>query len=258
MGRHETRVESSERTKSREGREKKREKKRRRSSSSSSSSTTSSSSVSSPSPKKHPRSSSKSQDKNQEKKKPKRKRTSSSSSSSGSSSSSSSESTDEETKKKRKMRKAKKKLKKMKAREKKKAKKARQKEKKKMKKLRRMSEKGGDAGISQASSSQVPSEKPPSFLETWQAEGSAEHGPVMTDEQKARLSTRRPLTKEEWEAQQSIIRRVVDPETGRTRLVRGEGEILEEIVSREKHKDINKQATKGDGSTFQKRLGLNH
>lgn len=41
--------------------------------------------------------------------------------------------------------------------------------------------------------------------------------PVMTDEQKARLSTKRPLTKEEYEARQSVIRRVVDPETGRTR-----------------------------------------
>lgn len=40
---------------------------------------------------------------------------------------------------------------------------------------------------------------------------------VMTDEQKARLSTKRPLTKEEYEARQSVIRRVVDPETGRTR-----------------------------------------
>uniref|UniRef100_A0A3Q1AMW8 ADP-ribosylation factor-like protein 6-interacting protein 4 n=1 Tax=Amphiprion ocellaris TaxID=80972 RepID=A0A3Q1AMW8_AMPOC len=80
---------------------------------------------------------------------------------------------------------------------------------------------------------------------------------VMTDEQKARLSTKRPLTKEEYEARQSVIRRVVDPETGRTRLVRGEGEIIEEIVSREKHKDINKQATKGDGNAFQRKLGIN-
>lgn len=39
----------------------------------------------------------------------------------------------------------------------------------------------------------------------------------MTDEQKARLSTKRPLTKEEYEARQSVIRKVVDPETGRTR-----------------------------------------
>ncbi|KAF0033884.1 hypothetical protein F2P81_013950 [Scophthalmus maximus] len=80
---------------------------------------------------------------------------------------------------------------------------------------------------------------------------------VMTDEQKARLSTKRPLTKEEYEARQSVIRRVVDHETGRTRLVRGEGEIIEEMVSKEKHKEINKQATKGDGNAFQRKLGVN-
>lgn len=40
---------------------------------------------------------------------------------------------------------------------------------------------------------------------------------VMTDEQKARLSTKRPMTKEEYEARQSVIRKVLDPETGRTR-----------------------------------------
>ena len=43
---------------------------------------------------------------------------------------------------------------------------------------------------------------------------------AMTDEQKARLSTKRPLTKEEYEARQSVIRKVVDPETGRTRWAR--------------------------------------
>ncbi|KAM9546090.1 LOW QUALITY PROTEIN: ADP-ribosylation factor-like protein 6-interacting protein 4 [Salvelinus alpinus] len=80
------------------------------------------------------------------------------------------------------------------------------------------------------------------------------HSLAMTGEQKARLSTKRPLTKEEYEAKQSVIRRVVDPETGCTR---GEGEIIEEIVSKERHKEINKQATKGDGNSFQKKLGLN-
>lgn len=98
----------------------------------------------------------------------------------------------------------------------------------------------------------------PSFLETWQSDdAAAELGPVMTDEQKARLSTKRPLTKEEYEARQSIIRRVVDHESGRTRLVRGEGEIIEEMVTKEKHKEINKQSTKGDGNAFQKKMGLN-
>lgn len=103
-----------------------------------------------------------------------------------------------------------------------------------------------------------PVAEPPSYLEVWQSdEGAVELGPVMTDEQKARLATKRPITKEEYEARQSVIRRVVDPETGRTRLVRGEGEIIEEMVSREKHKDINKQATKGDGNAFQRKLGVN-
>lgn len=66
----------------------------------------------------------------------------------------------------------------------------------------------------------------------------------------------KPMTKEEWEKQQSVVRRVLDPETGRTRLVKGDGEILEEIVSRERHKEINKQATQGDGLFFQRKLGI--
>ena len=33
---------------------------------------------------------------------------------------------------------------------------------------------------------------------------------------------------------------MVDPETGRSWLIRGEGEVLEEIVSRDRHKEINK------------------
>lgn len=171
----------------------------------------------------------------------KRRRSSSSSSSSTSSSSSSSSSSSDEKTKRRKSKAKKKKPKKKKA----KLKKQRKKEKKKKEKLKKKEKK--KAGV--ALSSPPAAEKPPSFLEVWQSdEGAVELGPVMTDEQKARLSTKRPLTKEEYEARQSVIRRVVDPETGRTRLVRGEGEIIEEIVSREKHKDINKQATKGDGN----------
>ncbi|KAG9333201.1 hypothetical protein JZ751_012982 [Albula glossodonta] len=193
--------------------------------------------------------------KREEKKRKKRRQSSSSSSSSStssfSSSSSSSSSSDEEARRKRKRRKAKKKLKKMKARE----KKEKKKEKRRMKKLRKMAERAEKTLVPTLHS--APAGKPLSSLETWQSEDTLEHGPAMTDEQKARISTKRPMTKEQWEAQQSIIRRVVDPETGRTRLVRGEGEILEEIVSREKHKEINKQATKGDGSAFQKRLGIN-
>ena len=39
-----------------------------------------------------------------------------------------------------------------------------------------------------------------------------------------------------------------------TRLVRGDGEILEEIVSQARHKEINRTATSGDGASFQAML----
>lgn len=62
----------------------------------------------------------------------------------------------------------------------------------------------------------------------------------------------RPETKAEYDKRQSFIRRVEDPETGRIRLIKGDGEILEEMVGREQHKKVNKQATEGDGRFFQK------
>ncbi|KAI0235262.1 hypothetical protein LSAT2_014241 [Lamellibrachia satsuma] len=68
--------------------------------------------------------------------------------------------------------------------------------------------------------------------------------------------TLKPMTKEEWEKKQSEVCRVYDPETGRNRLVRGEGEIIEEIVSRDRHKEINKLATRGDGMFYQLKAGL--
>ena len=76
------------------------------------------------------------------------------------------------------------------------------------------------------------------------------------------------MTKEEYERQQSVLRRVFDPDTGRhrsathlnsilltehlidvlscchCRLVKGDGEIVEEIVSRERQKAINKVTNK--------------
>ncbi|KAJ6638846.1 ADP-ribosylation factor-like protein 2 [Pseudolycoriella hygida] len=64
---------------------------------------------------------------------------------------------------------------------------------------------------------------------------------------------RAPQTKEDYDKIQSNIRRVVDPETGRSRLIKGDGEILEEIVSRDRHKAINKQATQSDGEFFKSR-----
>lgn len=73
-----------------------------------------------------------------------------------------------------------------------------------------------------------------------------------------------PITKQEYEKQQSHVRRVFDPDTGRhryialphfiarlflpkvnifgvfSRLVKGDGEIIEEVVSYQRHKEINK------------------
>lgn len=63
-----------------------------------------------------------------------------------------------------------------------------------------------------------------------------------------------PITKEEWEKRQSVVRKVYDEESGRHRLIKGDGEVIEEIVSRDRHKAINKQATQGDGSFFQSKL----
>ncbi|KAJ8660732.1 hypothetical protein O0I10_003375 [Lichtheimia ornata] len=63
-----------------------------------------------------------------------------------------------------------------------------------------------------------------------------------------------PQTKEDYEKQRSVIRHEYDPETGRMRLVRGSGEILESLVSRDQHRQINKTATMTDGMTFQKHV----
>ena len=59
-----------------------------------------------------------------------------------------------------------------------------------------------------------------------------------------------PMRKEEYEAEQSKVREVYDFESGRIRLVKGTGEIIERIVSRDQHQQINKVATTGDGMSF--------
>ena len=63
-----------------------------------------------------------------------------------------------------------------------------------------------------------------------------------------------PMTKEQYDEKQSVIRRVYDEDTGRMRLVKGDGEIIEEIVSASRQKEINKMATRGDGDSFQAQL----
>jgi len=60
-----------------------------------------------------------------------------------------------------------------------------------------------------------------------------------------------PMSFAAYRAQQAVVREVFDEETGRMRLVRGTGEIIERIVSKEQQRAINKRATEGDGLSFQ-------
>jgi hypothetical protein len=61
-----------------------------------------------------------------------------------------------------------------------------------------------------------------------------------------------PLTREAYEKAQSVLRHMFDPLSGRTRLIKGDGEVMEEIVSRSQHRAINKAATAWDGYVFQR------
>nr|XP_039327498.1 ADP-ribosylation factor-like protein 6-interacting protein 4 isoform X2 [Saimiri boliviensis boliviensis] len=130
--------------------------------------------------------------------------------------------------------------------------KKRKKKKKKKKKRKKLKKKGKE----KAEAQQAEALPGPSLDQWHRSAGEEEDGPVLTDEQKSRIQAMKPMTKEEWDARQSVIRKVVDPETGRTRLIKGDGEVLEEIVTKERHKEINKQATRGDGLAFQMRAGL--
>lgn len=62
------------------------------------------------------------------------------------------------------------------------------------------------------------------------------------------------MTQAQYLSLQSQIREVIDPHTGRTRYVRGTGEIIERIVSRQTHSQLNKCATMGDGSGYAKEV----
>ena len=63
-----------------------------------------------------------------------------------------------------------------------------------------------------------------------------------------------PMTKEQYEKQQSVIRNVYDPASGRCRLVKGSGEIIEQVVSRDTHERINSISTQGDGMYFARQI----
>ncbi|XP_054290568.1 ADP-ribosylation factor-like protein 6-interacting protein 4 [Macrosteles quadrilineatus] len=87
-----------------------------------------------------------------------------------------------------------------------------------------------------------------------EAEGDTIVGPEIPKEILEKSQTMAPLSKEEWEKKQNTIKRVFDKTTGRSRLIRGDGEIIEEIVSKERHQAINRQATQGDGDFFQTKI----
>ena len=52
-----------------------------------------------------------------------------------------------------------------------------------------------------------------------------------------------PMSREEAEAAAAVTRRVFEPETGRTRLVKASGEIVEEIVSKHRQQAIRHRAS---------------
>ena len=74
------------------------------------------------------------------------------------------------------------------------------------------------------------------------------------EEKKSVVPQNKPMTKEEYDKKQSVVKRVFDEDTGRMRLVKGDGEIIEEIVSASRQKEINKMATQSDGQSFQASL----
>lgn len=77
-------------------------------------------------------------------------------------------------------------------------------------------------------------------------------GEEQLKEQERREKARKmaPMSREQYETLQSTVREVYDEQSGRYRLVRGTGEIIERIVSRHEHSLINQQATRGDGDCF--------
>ncbi|XP_073952185.1 uncharacterized protein isoform X2 [Choristoneura fumiferana] len=145
------------------------------------------------------------------------------------STSSSSSSSSDSSREKKKLRKLKKKLKKEQKRTEKILKKKLKEEKKKLKKKDRSSK----SRSREESSSKVEE---------------AADIPIELMEKSRAMA---PMTKEEWEQKQSVVRRVLDEESGRYRLIKGDGEVLEEIVSRDRHRQINRQATQADGAFFQ-------
>lgn len=77
-------------------------------------------------------------------------------------------------------------------------------------------------------------------------------------EKEKKRDVRTPMTKEDYEKKRSVIRTVYDADTGRMRRVRATGEIVDSIVTREQHRQINKKSTLMDGLTYQSNLMNQH
>lgn len=60
-----------------------------------------------------------------------------------------------------------------------------------------------------------------------------------------------PMSREQYERIQSQVHEVYDEASGRVRLIKGTGEVIERIVSRAEHAHINQLATRADGAFFQ-------
>jgi len=52
-----------------------------------------------------------------------------------------------------------------------------------------------------------------------------------------------PMTQQEFIKKSNEISEIFDPDTGRTRLIKGSGEIIEKIVSRDQQNSIRKMAS---------------
>jgi len=86
------------------------------------------------------------------------------------------------------------------------------------------------------------------------ADGTA--GADKEDHRTERSRAMAPMRPTEYAELRSRVREVRDPETGRIRLVRGTGEIIERIVPRSEHERINREATAGDGRSFAAALAV--
>ncbi|XP_075264723.1 ADP-ribosylation factor-like protein 6-interacting protein 4 [Convolutriloba macropyga] len=61
------------------------------------------------------------------------------------------------------------------------------------------------------------------------------------------------MTASEYAPEKERVREVYEPETGRVRLVKGDGEVVEKIVSREEQERIRKTATMTSTSAQRRR-----